>query len=153
MGVLHGLSDVRMPGQLSRFGQRGSVAKQLGNVRVPASRVEVSNPIVGLVGDSGSLQVRLDHQPGFLEVEVWEQRDIVSDAVEPDREQLHQFGVQRQNVFAAVLRAGRLNTQQRRVGVEFKAPGREAGQLLATQPGQVREQVDLCPQRSGICLH
>lgn len=71
--VLHRGANIRMPSKFTSFGQRGPAAEEFGNVRVPSGGMEVSDALLGLVGNSNTLQVLSDHEPCSSSLQVLEE--------------------------------------------------------------------------------
>ena len=105
-----------MPGQLHRFRDRRSVPKQLRDVSVPARGVKVSHALGCLVRNADSLQVFLDHQPGSTLGQLGKQEIVGFQSIQPLAEQDDKVGMERKDVFTAMLRVRRFDSQQGRIG-------------------------------------
>jgi hypothetical protein len=75
-------------------------------VGVPTSCVEVGDALVGLLGDADAFKVLSDHQTGFSAIKLGKQLLIGRPAPQPRAEHFHELWVERQHVFATMLRAG-----------------------------------------------
>ena len=91
MRVPHRHVHVRVPGQFLGFRQRRSVAKQLGDKRVPPGGVKVSDPFFRFIRDADPLQIFPYHQPRFAPVKPRKQHAGRLQPTEPLRQQSDQF--------------------------------------------------------------
>ncbi|MEZ6069506.1 MAG: hypothetical protein R3C10_04350 [Pirellulales bacterium] len=83
VGVLHRHPHVAVPGQLPGLNQLDAAQQQPRDVRVPASRVEVGDPFIGLIGDARLFEITLDHFVGLPLRQLREERLVIRKAIDP----------------------------------------------------------------------
>jgi hypothetical protein len=103
MGVPHRHGDIGMTGEPLRLGEASTVTDQLGDVGVPAGRVEVRDSLGCFVVDSDSLKILFHHEPGASFLKSWEKKLLSCETFEPSWQYGNELGVKRQHILATML--------------------------------------------------
>jgi len=142
-----------MSRQLFRLGQRSPVSQKFGDVRVAAGGMEIRDAVIGLVGNAGTLQIPLDHEPCLPPGEFGKQLLVGRNSVKPNTEHLYEFRVLRKHVFPSMLGKGGFDSNCWRVGIKLKASGREARDFVLAQPSHKGKNVNSGPLLASESLN